>query len=146
MERFLTNFAPLIFPFRKIPVLFCWRGQGEGLAGKIHSGDDGRGNASVSGSGGSGGSVGGVGVSEAAVSSTASTPRVSLDGVKVVLLDIEGTTTPITFVHNTLFPYARWELVASTTANHNYAISTINTELVLCSCCVGAVLVPLSII
>lgn len=33
--------------------------------------------------------------------------KVSLDGVKVVLLDIEGTTTPITFVHDTLFPYAR---------------------------------------
>lgn len=32
---------------------------------------------------------------------------VSLDGVKVVLLDIEGTTTPITFVYDVLFPYAR---------------------------------------
>ena len=28
-------------------------------------------------------------------------------GIKVVLLDIEGTTTPITFVHDVLFPYAR---------------------------------------
>jgi enolase-phosphatase E1 len=28
-------------------------------------------------------------------------------GIDVVLLDIEGTTTPITFVHDTLFPYAR---------------------------------------
>jgi 2,3-diketo-5-methylthio-1-phosphopentane phosphatase len=28
-------------------------------------------------------------------------------GIRVVLLDIEGTTTPITFVHDTLFPYAR---------------------------------------
>jgi enolase-phosphatase E1 len=27
--------------------------------------------------------------------------------VKVVLLDIEGTTTPISFVHDVLFPYAR---------------------------------------
>ena len=27
--------------------------------------------------------------------------------VRVVLLDIEGTTTPIDFVHNVLFPYAR---------------------------------------
>src|SRR5688572_29223780 len=26
---------------------------------------------------------------------------------KAILLDIEGTTTPIDFVHNTLFPYAR---------------------------------------
>lgn len=30
--------------------------------------------------------------------------------IKVVLLDIEGTTTPITFVHDTLFPYAREHL------------------------------------
>jgi enolase-phosphatase E1 len=28
-------------------------------------------------------------------------------GIRVVLLDIEGTTTPIAFVHETLFPYAR---------------------------------------
>jgi enolase-phosphatase E1 len=28
-------------------------------------------------------------------------------GVRVVLLDIEGTTTPIVFVHDVLFPYAR---------------------------------------
>jgi enolase-phosphatase E1 len=28
-------------------------------------------------------------------------------GIRVVLLDIEGTTTPITFVHDALFPYAR---------------------------------------
>ena len=30
-----------------------------------------------------------------------------LDGVKSVLLDIEGTTTPINFVHKVLFSYAR---------------------------------------
>jgi len=30
-----------------------------------------------------------------------------LDGVKSVLLDIEGTTTPIDFVHKVLFSYAR---------------------------------------
>jgi len=30
-----------------------------------------------------------------------------LDGVKSVLLDIEGTTTPISFVHDVLFSYAR---------------------------------------
>ncbi|XP_035688168.1 enolase-phosphatase E1 [Branchiostoma floridae] len=30
-----------------------------------------------------------------------------LDGVSVVLLDIEGTTTPITFVKDELFPYVR---------------------------------------
>lgn len=34
-------------------------------------------------------------------------PGLSLAGTKVVLLDIEGTTTPITFVHDILFPYAR---------------------------------------
>lgn len=28
-------------------------------------------------------------------------------GIEVVLLDIEGTTTPISFVHDVLFPYAR---------------------------------------
>lgn len=33
-----------------------------------------------------------------------------LDGIRVVLLDIEGTTTPITFVTDTLFPYARKRL------------------------------------
>jgi enolase-phosphatase E1 len=31
----------------------------------------------------------------------------SASGIEVVLLDIEGTTTPITFVHDVLFPYAR---------------------------------------
>jgi enolase-phosphatase E1 len=31
-------------------------------------------------------------------------------GVRVVLLDIEGTTTPIAFVHDVLFPYARRHL------------------------------------
>ena len=31
-------------------------------------------------------------------------------GVKVVLLDIEGTTTPIAFVYEVLFPYARTHL------------------------------------
>ncbi|CBJ26427.1 haloacid dehalogenase-like hydrolase family protein [Ectocarpus siliculosus] len=57
----------------------------------------------------------------AAVPSTASAPTgpllpapnetapgsVSLVGVKVLVLDIEGTTTPITFVKQTLFPYAQ---------------------------------------
>ncbi len=27
--------------------------------------------------------------------------------IKAILLDIEGTTTPIDFVHNTLFPFAK---------------------------------------
>lgn len=31
-------------------------------------------------------------------------------GVRAVLLDIEGTTTPIAFVHDVLFPYARTHL------------------------------------
>lgn len=31
----------------------------------------------------------------------------SLDRVRAILLDIEGTTTPIEFVHEVLFPYAR---------------------------------------
>ena len=31
-------------------------------------------------------------------------------GVRAILLDIEGTTTPITFVYQTLFPYARQKL------------------------------------
>ena len=31
-------------------------------------------------------------------------------GIRVVLLDIEGTTTPIAFVHDVLFPYARARL------------------------------------
>jgi enolase-phosphatase E1 len=31
----------------------------------------------------------------------------SASGIEVVLLDIEGTTTPITFAHDVLFPYAR---------------------------------------
>ena len=31
-------------------------------------------------------------------------------GIRVVLLDIEGTTTPIAFVHETLFTFARERL------------------------------------
>ena len=31
----------------------------------------------------------------------------ALAGVQAIILDIEGTTTPITFVYNTLFPFAR---------------------------------------
>jgi len=36
--------------------------------------------------------------------------RLREHGVAVVLLDIEGTTTPISFVHEVLFPYARARL------------------------------------
>lgn len=37
--------------------------------------------------------------------------------VNVILLDIEGTTTPIDFVYGTLFPYARKRLTAMTRAD-----------------------------
>jgi len=40
-----------------------------------------------------------------------------LDGVKSVLLDIEGTTTPIDFVHQVLFSYARTRVRDFLTAN-----------------------------
>src|SRR5262249_10991144 len=33
-------------------------------------------------------------------------------GVRAILLDIEGTTTPISFVHDVLFPYARARLAS----------------------------------
>lgn len=35
------------------------------------------------------------------------TSHISLTGIRCVLLDIEGTTTPIAFVHEVLFSYAR---------------------------------------
>ncbi|MBS1812456.1 MAG: acireductone synthase [Acidobacteria bacterium] len=34
------------------------------------------------------------------------------DSIKIILLDIEGTTTPIDFVFQTLFPYARHHLTS----------------------------------
>eukprot|EP00405_Crypthecodinium_cohnii_P010909 CAMPEP_0206433724 /NCGR_PEP_ID=MMETSP0324_2-20121206/8696_1 /ASSEMBLY_ACC=CAM_ASM_000836 /TAXON_ID=2866 /ORGANISM="Crypthecodinium cohnii, Strain Seligo" /LENGTH=654 /DNA_ID=CAMNT_0053900029 /DNA_START=71 /DNA_END=2035 /DNA_ORIENTATION=+ len=37
---------------------------------------------------------------------SAKRPRTACSGAKVVLLDVEGTTTPITFVKDKLFPYA----------------------------------------
>lgn len=37
--------------------------------------------------------------------------------IKTILLDIEGTTTPIDFVHKTLFPFAK-ERIASFVAEH----------------------------
>jgi enolase-phosphatase E1 len=40
------------------------------------------------------------------------TIRLADRGVRVVLLDIEGTTTPIAFVHEVLFPFARRHLRA----------------------------------
>jgi len=38
--------------------------------------------------------------------------RLRAAGIEVVLLDIEGTTTPIAFVHEVLFPYSRERLAA----------------------------------
>lgn len=37
---------------------------------------------------------------------TSTTAPAAASGVKHVLMDIEGTTTSISFVHDTLFPYA----------------------------------------
>ena len=38
------------------------------------------------------------------------TIRLADRGIRVILLDIEGTTTPIAFVHDVLFPFARAHL------------------------------------
>lgn len=43
--------------------------------------------------------------------------------IKVVLLDIEGTTTPIDFVYQVLFPYAHQHLAAYLSAHWNEAQS-----------------------
>jgi enolase-phosphatase E1 len=40
------------------------------------------------------------------------TGRLRAAGIEAVLLDIEGTTTPIAFVHDVLFPYSRERLSA----------------------------------
>jgi enolase-phosphatase E1 len=45
------------------------------------------------------------------------TTPVSISGIRGVLLDIEGTTTPIAFVHDVLFPYAKTH-VADFLAKH----------------------------
>jgi len=37
--------------------------------------------------------------------------RIDLEPIDIILLDIEGTTTPIDFVYKTLFPYVRSHLV-----------------------------------
>jgi len=37
-------------------------------------------------------------------------PPIDLAPIKVILLDIEGTTTPVEFVYQTLFPYVRMSL------------------------------------
>ncbi len=41
--------------------------------------------------------------------------------IAAILTDIEGTTTPIAFVHNALFPYARARMAAFVTASENHA-------------------------
>jgi enolase-phosphatase E1 len=45
--------------------------------------------------------------------------------MKVILLDIEGTTTPIDFVHKTLFPYARKQMQSFLTENFDASQSEI---------------------
>ena len=45
------------------------------------------------------------------------TPSISTSGIRGVVLDIEGTTTPIAFVHDVLFSYARTH-VKDFLANH----------------------------
>lgn len=45
----------------------------------------------------------------------------ALDGIRVVLLDIEGTTTPIAFVHERLFGYVRSHLDSFLAANWSRA-------------------------
>lgn len=42
--------------------------------------------------------------------STTALTALDLTGVRAILLDVEGTTTPVAFVYETLFPYARREL------------------------------------
>lgn len=41
--------------------------------------------------------------------------------LRVILLDVEGTTTPISFVYNTLFPYARSHMRAWLSEHHTDA-------------------------
>lgn len=47
------------------------------------------------------------------------TVRLADRGLGAVLLDIEGTTTPISFVHEVLFPFARTHLRAYLHAHHD---------------------------
>ncbi|WP_018607226.1 acireductone synthase [Uliginosibacterium gangwonense] len=55
--------------------------------------------------------------------------KVCLAGVQAIVTDIEGTTTPIAFVQETLFPYAREHLAAFVTAHqHTEAIQSILRE------------------
>jgi len=47
---------------------------------------------------------------------------------KSILLDIEGTTTPIAFVYNTLFPYARQHLASFLSTNPNEDLTKLSEE------------------
>jgi len=47
---------------------------------------------------------------------------------KSILLDIEGTTTPIAFVYNTLFPYARQHLASFLSTNPNEDLTKLSGE------------------
>lgn len=52
--------------------------------------------------------------------------------MKAILLDIEGTTTPIDFVHETLFPYARARMAGFVQQNFvdlKFEISQLETEI-----------------
>src|SRR5207342_1001605 len=51
------------------------------------------------------------------------TIRLADRGIRVVLLDIEGTTTPIAFVHDVLFPFARAHLAGFLNDTRNAAIA-----------------------
>ena len=56
--------------------------------------------------------------------------RLAERGVRAVLLDIEGTTTPIAFVHEVLFPFARARLGAwLTTAAGSADLAAITAQL-----------------
>jgi enolase-phosphatase E1 len=53
-------------------------------------------------------------------------------GVRAVLLDIEGTTTPIAFVHEVLFPYARAHVRAFLDAQwHTDAVRDVTRQLII---------------
>ncbi len=59
--------------------------------------------------------------------------RLAERGVRAVLLDIEGTTTPLAFVHGVLFPFARerlgaWAAGADGTADYAAIVSQLESE------------------
>jgi len=52
-----------------------------------------------------------------------------MQGMKAILLDIEGTTTPIAFVHDTLFPFAK-ERIGKYVETHFGSLGSEITQLV----------------